>query len=337
MKIISKGKGIETLSSLFKKHSHPMVKRLNSKRVLNIATLLFEIKLRKVKLRSYPMVARINTCPVCNLRCPGCMGKGNPNSSKHTMTFEEYRDIIDKIHENLVLVILYDEGEPLLNKDICKMIRYTNELNVSTSISTNLSLALDDTSIKDLVLSGLDRLRVAMDGMSQEVYEQYRVGGNLDLVQSNLRKIIAIKKKYNRALPVLEVQYLKFPHNAHQLEDARRFARSIGVDEFNTFRAYPGDLWVENGCSEMDRIKLGCSGLWMTLCINNEGVVFPCDYGKDTGMSPVGSIFEADLAQLWNDSYMQDVRRSLHRKARYFRYGQCKKCPTSQSLPWILR
>jgi radical SAM protein with 4Fe4S-binding SPASM domain len=337
MKIISKSNNIEALSSLFKKYSHIMTKRLSPQKVLNIGILLLEMKLRKAKLKSYPIIARINACPVCNLRCPGCMGKGNPNSSKHIMTIEEYRDIIDRVYENLVLVILYDEGEPLLNKDIYKMVRYTSKLNISTNISSNLSLKFSDKNIEDLVLSDLDRLRVGIDGMSQEVYEQYRIGGNLELVKSNLRKIITTKRKYNREYPILEIQYLNFGYNAHQIEDAMYFAQSVGVDEFNTFRAYPDDLWVDNECSEIDRVKQGCSGLWMTLYINNDGMVFPCNYGEDTGINPIGSVFKTDLAQLWNDSYMQDLRKSLHRKNKHLKYEHCRKCPISQSLPWILR
>ena len=83
--------------------------------------MLSEIKLSRTKLISQPIVAGVNISPICNPRCPACMGKAK-SVSNHLMSFEEYKYVIDRISRNTLLVILYDEGEALLNQNIYKII-----------------------------------------------------------------------------------------------------------------------------------------------------------------------------------------------------------------------
>lgn len=336
MKFIGKHNKLQPLSALFDKFGFSIIKRINTKRLFNILVLLAELKLKKSKLISRPIIAKINTYPFCNLRCPGCLGKKDHFRSQNILTFEKYKTIIDKISDYLMLVILYDEGEPLLNKDISKIIRYTHNLNISTSISSNLSMALSNQAIDDLVLSGLDRLRIALDGMSQDVYERYRVHGNLNLVKSNLERILQTKNRHNRRTPVIEIQYLNFGYNAHQLEEAKQYAHDLGVNEFTTFLAQADDFWITYKGEAVDRMKLGCSWIWVSLYISNDGFVFPCHYGEDNDMEPLGSILENDLDQLWNHAYLQDLRKSFQKEP--FPFNElCQECPLSQTLPRILR
>ena len=56
---------------------------------------------------------------------------------------------------------------------------------------------LSDEKLHKLITSGLGLLHVDIDGLDQEVYEKYRIGGNLSLVFKNLKKAIAIKKELN--------------------------------------------------------------------------------------------------------------------------------------------
>ena len=336
MKFIGEQEKLQPLSALFTKFSFSIIRRLNFKRLFNIICLLTEIKLKKTKLKSRPIIAKINTFPFCNLKCPGCFGKKNHVRSRNILTLDQYKQIIDKISDYLMLVILYDEGEPLLNNDICRIVEYTNNLNISTSISSNFSLELSDQVIEELVLSGLDRLRIAIDGMSQEVYERYRVHGKVSLVKKNLERIIIEKRRHNRKTPVIEMQYLNFGYNAHQLEEAKQYGQSLGVDEFTTFSAQADDFWIPYSGEATDRIKMGCSWVWGSLYVSNNGNIFPCHYGEDNDMDAIGSIFEDSLENLWNNSYLQNLRKSFQKNQPPF-YEMCQQCPVTQSLPLFLR
>jgi len=335
VKIISKSDAPELISSVFKKY-YFILTRVDLYRITNILIMLSEIKLRRTKLLSRPIVARVNISPICNLRCPACMGKAK-YVSNHLMSFDEYKHVIDKISRNTLLVILYDEGEPLLNQDIYKIIEYTNKLNISTTVSTNFSFELSDNNIERLLLSGLSKIRVSMDGMNQEIYEKYRVGGDLSIVKNNLERMMIVKKRYNVKTPIIELQFLNFGYNAHQIKDALKYARYIGINQFNSYQANFNNLWTPYNGSLKDRVKMGCSGLWTTIYVSNDGQMFPCHYGEDTGIDAVGSIFNHDLEILWNADYMQRLRKSFHRGNKELTYRQCISCPRTQAFPPMLR
>lgn len=74
-------------------------------------------------------------------------------------------------------VILWSWGEPLLNPEIYRMIKYCEERNILSVTSTNLN-KFSRENARDLVESGLDALIIALDGIAEETYSKYRIGGS---------------------------------------------------------------------------------------------------------------------------------------------------------------
>jgi len=107
-------------------------------------------------------------------------------------------------------MILYNRGEPFLHKDILSMIRYAHERRLATAISSNLTI-LPDGGGKAVVQSGLDDLVVSCDGLTQETYETYRRGGNLERVLSNSLCSVIMNMRYRRlqSLPEIPAQTLQ--------------------------------------------------------------------------------------------------------------------------------
>ncbi|MCR6720110.1 MAG: hypothetical protein NVV59_07350 [Chitinophagaceae bacterium] len=64
---------------------------------------------------------------------------------------------------------------------------------IYTATSTNAHY-LTDENARRTIESGLDRLIISIDGTTQEVYEQYRVGGQLNKVIEGARNIVKWKK-----------------------------------------------------------------------------------------------------------------------------------------------
>jgi len=101
---------------------------------------------------------------------------------------------------------------------------------VETLLSSNMN-HLPDGCDEKLVLSGLDLLTVSLDGISQESYAKYRVGGNFSAALENTARIVRAKQRLGRSNPKISWQFLVFRHNEHELEAARALAERIGVDE----------------------------------------------------------------------------------------------------------
>ena len=205
---------------------------LNIKKIKNflIASIEEENKLPKVSSLPYKFI--IDPTNACNLGCPLCpTGLGVSDRKKGILTFEMFRNIIDQVKEYAIEVHLYNWGEPTLNKNLIKMLKYCEDNNIWTRISSNLSLDYKEGYIENLLSSGLNLLHVDVDGLDQEVYAKYRKKGNIDLVMKNIKKIQLIKKELNLKKPIIELSMLAMRQNEHQHSQFLSMKDELGADE----------------------------------------------------------------------------------------------------------
>ena len=118
------------------------------------------------------------------------------------MHFDLYKKVVDQIKGHCVWLTLYSWGEPFLNREIDKYVAYANEANIATFISTNLNKPLTPDMAERIIRSGLDVLIVSLDGVTQDVYEVYRVGGRLDRVIDNIKLLVQKKKELGSKTPI---------------------------------------------------------------------------------------------------------------------------------------
>ncbi|MEJ7585996.1 MAG: radical SAM protein, partial [Ferruginibacter sp.] len=137
----------------------------------------------------YPVSISFEPTTSCNLRCPECPS-GLRAFTRPTGMLEKdfFTRTIDEIHKELLYLIFYFQGEPFLNPAFLEMVKYASEKGIYTATSTNAHY-LNDAVAKKTVESGLDRLIISIDGTTQDVYKQYRVGGNLDKVIAGAKNI----------------------------------------------------------------------------------------------------------------------------------------------------
>ena len=76
----------------------------------------------------------------------------------------------------------------------------------------------------------LDYITIAVDGSNQELYEQYRVGGDLELVKSNIKQLVDLRNRSGRRAPFVELQFLVFEHNKQDIDSIRALADECGVE-----------------------------------------------------------------------------------------------------------
>src|SRR5277367_6222715 len=126
----------------------------------------------------------------CNLRCPECPS-GLRSFTRPRGMLEKifFRNMIDQLAPELLYLTFYFQGEPYLNPDFLEMVTYATSKKIYTATSTNAHY-LNDENARRTVESGLDRLIISLDGTTQEVYGQYRVGGDLEKVISGTANIV---------------------------------------------------------------------------------------------------------------------------------------------------
>jgi hypothetical protein len=187
-----------------RRHLGFMLRHANPRRALNAALCLAEMSAGRAILLSHPFYLRVNVSEVCNLRCPGCLVRrpawAGDAPAAAMMSFDLFEKSVHDFLPFLLKVNLYDEGEPLLNPEVFRMVRHLRERGVGACMSSNFSLPLSEDRLEALLHCGLEHLIVSVDGATQETYERYRVGGRLDLVLSNLRRLIALQRSTPRTV-----------------------------------------------------------------------------------------------------------------------------------------
>lgn len=209
---------------------------------LKIANLLIskhEYLRGSVVTVAHPVSFMLDTANQCQLGCPSCTNSFNKEVTEATfnpwprgiLKPERFRSFIETAGISSFAGHFYNNHEPFLNKNTPAYLRVASDMQIDTFVSSNLSFPkLDHDAI---VLSGLQTLMVALDGVTQESYERYRKGGRIDWAFANVRAIADAKKRLGKTTPHLRWQWLTFKHNIHEVERGIEAAREVGFDSFN--------------------------------------------------------------------------------------------------------
>jgi radical SAM protein with 4Fe4S-binding SPASM domain len=306
--------------------------KLTPKRLWNgvkIVSSFYYSRMRKQPIQwGKPFSISLEPTTSCNLRCPECPS-GLRAFTRPTGMLDSnfFKKTIDELHKELLYLIFYFQGEPYLNPAFLEMVRYASDKKIYTATSTNAHY-LTSENAKKTVESGLDRLIISIDGTTQDVYTQYRVGGNLEKVIEGAKQIVHWKKELNSSKPYVFFQFLVVKPNEHQIEDIKKLAKEIGVDDvrFKTAQVYD----YENGndliptIAKYSRYKKQSDGtytiknklmnhcwkLWHACVITWDGLVVPCCFDKDA-THRFGDLKTSSFASIWQNSKYNDFRRSL--------------------------
>jgi radical SAM protein with 4Fe4S-binding SPASM domain len=307
--------------------------------------------LRLSKAIGMPKLITVEPTNHCDLKCPLCpTGVGDKSVEYGLFKLEKYKKVIDVFGKWAQTIQLFSWGEPTLNKSFVEMVRYASQdpYKIRSSTCVNLNNVTDE-QIKGLVTSNLDMLTLSIDGITQEVYEKYRVGGNLETVFNNLKKLIAAKKLY-KSKTKIQWAFLVFKHNEHQLEEAKKMADDFGIHleikaarphikkdlhnnspeevdaMINTYGKWLSDTpkynvynmetkkrkndFSSNSEKATKPLKM-CRRPWWTTFINWNGDVFPCDCVHTEAKYRMGNIFEQDFKEIWNGKKYIAARKEL--------------------------
>ena len=165
---------------------------------------------------------------VCNLRCRGCTHTSPTFTRRHElMDIDLAKKCIEQIvTAGFTKVFMFGMGEPLLSDNIINMIKMAKENGLAVIISTNGNYHISN---RDLYDSGIDKIIFSFDGMSQEVYEQYRVGGKVQILKRNIVELSVLNKRGM----TIEAQFIAFEWNITQLELVEDFVAKLPTVTFN--------------------------------------------------------------------------------------------------------
>ena len=295
----------------------------------------------KPSQRGLPIALSFEPTTSCNLRCPECpSGLRSFTRPTGMMDPELFKKTIDELANTLLYLIFYFQGEPYLHPKFFELVKYASDKGLYTATSTNAHYLSDDKA-RRTVESGLDRLIISIDGTSQEVYQQYRVGGKLHKVLDGARNIVKWKKELKSKTPHVIFQFLVVRPNEHQIEDVKRLAQEIGVDEvayktaqiydyengsdlIPTLEKYARYYQDQSGKYKIKNALLDhCWKMWHSCVITWDGVVVPCCFDKDAEYQ-MGDVRQQTFQELWYGETYKQFRQQLIRDRSEIE--MCRNC-----------
>lgn len=259
-----------------------------------------------------PSFASYEPTNICNLSCEMCpSGKGLLKRPRGTADMDLYRKFITENRETLIDIILHFQGEPLMYKQLGEMIAFARQNRIYTMFSTNGQLLAQNIDI--IRNARPDRIIVSLDGLSDETYTKYRVGGKVQNVLNGLEKLSQLPANER---PFIELQFLVFSHNEHEISELQKLKKKYHIDKitlksaqiyensqvdflpenknFSRYEVFKsGSFRLKNG------IKNQCKRLIFGTVVCFDGRVVPCCFDKDADHE-LGSIANQSLHEIRN-------------------------------------
>ncbi|HEY8890795.1 MAG TPA: GTP 3',8-cyclase MoaA [Clostridium sp.] len=170
---------------------------------------------------------RVSVTDRCNLRCQYCMPEKGIISKEHDdiLRFEEILKIVKAAVTLGINKIRYTGGEPLVMKDIDKLIYETSKLPGIDDISITTNGILLSDMASDLKKSGLNRVNISLDTLDAEKFNSITRIGDLDKVLESIDKCLSLGLK-----PVKINTVLMRDFNDFEFDDFLNLTRKLPIE-----------------------------------------------------------------------------------------------------------
>lgn len=179
----------------------------------------------------------------CNAKCKWCI-TGRKNRRGGQVVADSYINIDEfiKLYEHIygigmieksTEIMLYNWGEPFLNKDYIPIIEYLADQNQTFSVSTNASIIR--LTGKENTYKHCKAFTFSMPGFSQRSYDRIH-GLNFNCIKSNIRSLSENIRK-SGFVGDGSISFHVYKFNSFELDAAKQFADEVGL-RLNAYYPY---------------------------------------------------------------------------------------------------
>ncbi len=189
---------------------------------------------RSVEAEGPPVCLYLEVTNRCNLLCETCPRTFEALEPPADMSWELFTRIVDQV-PNVSRAVLHGVGEPMLVRDLPRMVRYLKDRGVYVLFNTNGTL-LNPRKFPELVESGLDELRVSLDAADAKTYALVRGKDFFDRIVRDVRKFTDYQKRHDTTTPRVSLWLTGLKETVQQLPDFVHLAAGMGVAEVHLQR-----------------------------------------------------------------------------------------------------
>lgn len=314
------------------------------KHLIFLAKERFYSEKMPLHVSTLPSIIDIEPTTRCNLKCGMCQTTYWDRTSDD-LSYEHFKLIVDQF-PSLKDIKLQGMGEPLLNKDFFRMVKYAGSKGIKTRTISNGTL-IDDRLASRIISSELTQIHISLDGASSQTYENIRKGASFDATVANIARLTEARGDLKK--PFIGVWVVGMMENIHELPEIIGLCSKLQVDQvtlqhdlifwgkdhcWNKLKDRRLDTKVtatENIIEESKKIaeKLGldfnvhvgdkysnqngrkCRWPWSSCYITADGYVEPCCLVNDPGLINFGNVFKDDFGEIWNNSKYREFRAQI--------------------------
>ena len=184
---------------------------------------------RTAEAKRPPVCLYLETTNRCNLLCTTCPRTYEELEPPADMSWALFTSIVDQAPD-LVRVVLHGVGEPMLVKNLPRMVRYLKDRGVYVLFNTN-GTVLNERNGRALIAAKLDELRVSLDAANAKSFREIRGKNYFDRILKNVRAFRDLQEREGHEKPRVSAWLTGLKETIRELPAFVRVAADIGVKE----------------------------------------------------------------------------------------------------------
>jgi len=301
-------------------------------KVLNIILINFSYYLSRISGKylffGKPHSISIEPSSVCNMSCKQCpVGKNEVFRKEKFLDITNFKDIINQVKNHSCYLMLYFQGESLLNIQILEMVNYAFKKRMFSVINTN-GYKLDNQDFADkLVNSRPGRIIISLDGITEDSYKKYRQDGDFNKTLKGIENLVNARNNFSGRGPIIDIQFLVMKHNQHEIKAVKKLVKDMGVNrlllkspqiydffdaenilpdnkKFRRYKIVDGKYVLKN------KLSAYCKRLWISSVISSDQLVVPCCFDKQAEY-PFGDLKNNTFHEIWVSEKYSLFRKSV--------------------------
>ncbi|MCP4371861.1 MAG: radical SAM protein [Deltaproteobacteria bacterium] len=177
-------------------------------------------------MKQGPIHIQLEPTTACNLNCKTC-GRSKYFASPKHLSIKDFTRILEQIQPKKIT--LSGVGEPFINSSLIEMFRLAKQHECSINTTTNCTLLTSEKS-DQIVKSGLNLIKISIDGATRETYQKIRGEDKFLQVLDGIRALTEAKKRLTSLTPFIRLNYVMSKDNYHEIADLVSLANQLGVD-----------------------------------------------------------------------------------------------------------
>ena len=288
----------------------------------------------------------------CQNNCNHCYA-GGPHETPE-LTTEQWKEVIDRLHQIGVFILTFTGGEPTLREDLPELLLYGQNKGLVTGLISNGRKLKDKNYVKTLEKTGLDFIQVTLESHKPEIHDR------MTATKGSWRETVAGIKNIIPTQIYATTNTTLSRYNAPHFLETIDFLKELGVAAFGcNSLIYSGKankiskefvlpletlkellpkvhdkanqlglkfLWyTPTQYCRFDPVQLGlgvksCTAAMINMCVGPNGDVYPCQ----SYFESLGNILKEEWQKVWNHPLAVQLRK------REYVEQKCKECPQLQ-------